>query len=31
MFTISDEAMKYIKKNGNNVIITMSFVPAMGG
>lgn len=31
MFVLSSDASKYIRSHGGKVVITMSFVPAMGG
>ena len=31
MFTLTESALKYIRKNGGNAIVSMEFVPAMGG
>jgi hypothetical protein len=31
MFSLTKEAVAYIKKNGGHAIITMEFVPSIGG
>jgi hypothetical protein len=31
MFSLTPESIRYIKKNGGNVLVSMSFEPSLGG